>query len=159
MEDHVVAQVVETEFVVGAVGDIRRVRRLLEVVAHLRQVDADGQSQETVDPAHPVGIALGEVIVDGDDVNAAAGQRIEVCGQRSDQRLALAGAHFGDLPVVQAHAADQLHVEVAHLQGALAGFAHHRERLGHDRVERLALRDALLERRRLRLQLVVRQRG
>ena len=159
MEDHVVAQVVEAEFVVGAVGDVRRIGRLLEVVAHLRHIDADGQAQEAVDPAHPVGIALGKVIVDGDDVYTAAGQRIQVRGQCGDQRLAFAGAHFGDLPVVQTHAADQLHVEMAHLQGALARFAHHGERLGHDRVECLALSDALLERRRLRLQLVVRQRG
>ena len=159
MEDHVIAQIVEAELVVGAVGDVRRIRGLLEVVAHLRHIDADGQAQEAVDSAHPVGIALGEVIVDGDDVHTAAGQRIQVGGQRSDQRLAFAGAHFGDLPVVQTHAADQLHVEMAHLQGSFASFAHHRERLGHDRVERFPLRDPLLQHRRLRLQLVVRQRG
>ena len=139
LEHHVVAQVVEAELVVGAVGDVGGVRRLLRRVVHLRQVDADRQAEEAVDPPHPVGVALREVVVDGDDVHALAGQRIEVGRQRRDERLAFAGAHFGDLAVVQRHAADQLHVEVAHLQRALAGLAHDGERLGQQRVERLAV--------------------
>jgi hypothetical protein len=40
---------------------------------------------------------------------------------------------------VQGHAADQLHVEVAHLQRALAGFAHHGKGFGQQLVQRLAL--------------------
>ncbi|EXI66319.1 MAG: hypothetical protein AW08_02675 [Candidatus Accumulibacter adjunctus] len=39
--DHVVAQIIETELVVGAVGDVGSVSRLLLVMRHLRQVDAD----------------------------------------------------------------------------------------------------------------------
>ena len=140
LEHHVVAQVVEAELVVGAVRDVRRVRRLLGRVVHLRQVDADREPEEAVDPPHPVRVALREVVVDRDEVDARAGERIEIDRQRRDERLALAGAHFGDLAVVQRHAADQLHVEVAHLQHALAGLAHDGERLGQQRVERLALR-------------------
>jgi hypothetical protein len=78
-------------------------------------------------------------------VHALAGQRVQVDRQRGHQRLALAGAHLGDLALVQRHAADQLHVEVAHLQRALAGLAHHGEGLGQQVVERLALREALAE--------------
>jgi hypothetical protein len=47
-------------------------------------------------------------------VHALAGQRVEVDRQRRHQRLALAGAHLGDLAVVQHHAADELDVEVPH---------------------------------------------
>ena len=115
-EHHVVAQVVEAELVVGAVGDVGGVRGLLVGVAHLRQVDADREAEEPVDAPHPVGVALREVVVDRDDVHALAGQRVEVRRQRRDERLAFAGAHFGDLAVVQRHAADQLHVEVAHVR-------------------------------------------
>ena len=78
-------------------------------------------------------------------MHALAGERIEVDRQGGDQRLALAGAHFGDLAVVQRHAADQLHVEVAHLQRALAGLAHDGEGFRQQLVERLALRQALSE--------------
>ena len=148
LEHHVVAQVIEAELVVGAVGDVGRVRRLLGRVVHLRQVDADRQPEEAVDPPHPVRVALREVVVDGDEVNAVAGERVEVDRQRGDERLAFARSHFGDLAVVERHAADQLHVEVAHLQHALAGLADDGERLGQQRVERFALRDAALELRR-----------
>jgi hypothetical protein len=44
--DHVVAQVVEAEFVVGAVGDVGGVGRLLLVVRHLRKVDADREPRK-----------------------------------------------------------------------------------------------------------------
>ena len=159
LEHHVVAQVIEAEFVVGAVRDVGRVRRLLGRVVHLRQIDADRQAQEAIDPPHPVRVALREIVVDGDEVDAGAGQRIEIDRQRRDERLALARAHFGDLAVVQRHAADQLHVEMAHLQHALAGFAHDGECLGQQRVECFPVGAARLELRGLGLQRRVGQRG
>ena len=58
--------------------------------------DADRQAEELVDAAHPFGVALGEIVVDGDDMHALAGERVEVDRQRRDQRLAFAGAHLGD---------------------------------------------------------------
>jgi hypothetical protein len=72
-------------------------------------------------------------------VHALAGQGIEVHRQRGHQGLALAGAHLGDLAVVQGHAADQLHVEVAHLEDALAGLAHRGKGFGQQVVQGLAL--------------------
>ena len=70
-------------------------------------------------------------------------ERVQVARQRGDQRLAFAGLHFGDLAVVQHHAADQLHVEMAHVQDAPAGFADHREGLdqevGQDLADRLVM--------------------
>ncbi len=136
---HVVAQVVEAEFVVGAVGDVGGVGLALVVGLHLREVDADREAEEAVELAHPLGVALRQVVVHRDDVHAVAGERVQVGRQRRHQRLALAGAHLGDLAVVQHHAADQLHVEVAHAERALARLAHHGEGLGQQLVERRAL--------------------
>jgi hypothetical protein len=48
------------------------------IVRHLRQVDADREPEQFVDPAHPVGVALRQVIVDGDKMNALAGECIEI---------------------------------------------------------------------------------
>ena len=67
-------------------------------------------------------------------------ERVEIDRQRRDQRLAFAGPHLGDRALVEHHAADQLHVEMAHAQGALAGFAHHRESRDQQVVELLAVR-------------------
>jgi hypothetical protein len=143
--DHVVAQVVETELVVGAVGDVCRVGSLLGIMVHLRQVDADGQAEETVQAAHPLGVAGRQVVVDRNDMHALAGNGIEVGRQRADQRLAFTGAHFGDLAVVQHHAADHLDVEVAHAQGTHPGFANDRKGFGQQGIERFAIGVALAE--------------
>ena len=110
--------------------------------------DADGHAEEAVDPAHPLGVAAGQVVVDGDDVDALAFERVQVGGQRRDERLAFAGLHLGDLAAVQHHAADELDVEVPHVQHAAAGLADDGERLGQQVVERLAVGDALRGTRR-----------
>ena len=83
-------------------------------VVHARIHDAYVEAQEVVQLAHLGGVAARQVIVDGDHVHAVAGQRVEVHRQRTDQGLALTGAHFGDLARVQHHAADHLYVVVAH---------------------------------------------
>ena len=144
-ELHVVAQVVEAEFVVGAVGDVGAVGVLALLVVEVVDNDADAHAEGLVDAAHPFGVAFGQVIVDRDHVNALAAERVEVAGQGGHQRLAFAGLHFGDFAVVQHHAADQLHVEMAHVEEAAAGLADHREGFDEQVVDGGALRDALFE--------------
>ena len=92
LEDHVVAQVVEPELVVGAVGDVRGVglgagdRAQVDEalvggrVAGLEDERGvvgdhpDADAEEVEDRAHPLRVAPGEVVVDRHDVDAAAGQ-------------------------------------------------------------------------------------
>ena len=76
-----------------------------------------------VDRPHPLGVAPGQVVVDRDHVGALAGERVQVGGQRGHQGLALAGRHLRDLPGVEHHAAHQLDVEVAHVDGPARGLA------------------------------------
>jgi len=144
-EGEVVAQVVEAELVVGAVGDVGAVRGPLLVGRLPGLHHADAHAEEVEDRAHPLGVAARQVLVDRDDVRALAGQRIEVRGQRGDQRLAFAGAHLGDVAVVQHHAADQLHVEVPEAQRAARRLAHHGERLRQQVVDGLAGGELLAE--------------
>ena len=102
-------------------------------------------AEELVDAAHPLGVALGQIIVDRDHVDALAFERVQVAGQRGDQRFAFAGSHFSDPAAVQNDAADQLHVEVPHVQDAASGFAADGEGFNQQVVQRLAVCDALLE--------------
>ncbi len=111
----VVAQIVETEFVVSRVGDIAVVRGALLFLRLTTLRHPDRQAEEFINRAHPVGVALGEVLVDRDDMHASAADRIEIGRQRCDQGLALTGAHLGDVAIVQHHAADQLNIERSHL--------------------------------------------
>ena len=144
-ELHVVAQVVEAELVVLAVGDVASVRDLLLVRRSASCTTVpDREAEERVDACPSTRRRGGEVVVDRDDVDALALERVQVAGERRDEGLALAGAHLGDAPVVQDHAADELHVVVAHLEGALARFAADGEGLGSRIVERRAVVELLL---------------
>ena len=150
--DHVVAQVVEAELVVRAVGDIRGVGftarawpqvdqplvvrgvARLELIRRVVGDDADRQAEEAEDRTHPLGVATGQVVVDRDHVDTAAGQPVESGGHRRHESLALAGAHLGDLALVENGRAHELDIEMAHAEGALHGFAGRGEDLRQDSV-------------------------
>ena len=139
IDGHVVAQVVKAELVVGAVGDVGGVGGLLVRLLHPVDHKAHREAQELIHLAHPLAVALGEVIVDGDDVHALARQGVEVGRQGGHQGLALAGFHLGDTALVQDDAADELHPVGAHAQHALVRLPADGEGLGQDVVQGLAL--------------------
>ena len=155
---HVVAQVVEAELVVRAVGDVRGVGFLALFVAQARDDDADAEAEEGIEPAHPFGVTLGEVVVDGHDMHALAFKRVEDDGQRGDEGFAFAGLHFGDLALVERHRAEKLHIVMAHAEHADAGFADQREHFRQHGVDVLfaALHLIPINRQTLR-QLLVRK--
>ena len=139
---HVVAQVVEAELGVGAVGDVRRVRLAPVALGHHRRDHPDADAERGVDGAHPLRVAAGQVVVDRDEVHAAAREGVEIDGRHRREGLALAGLHLGDLPGVQGHRPDELDVEEAQAEDPPAGLADQRERLVQDVVERLAVLQA-----------------
>ena len=143
--DHVVAQVIKAELGVGAVGDVGLVGRTLELERHVVLEQTDGHAQVLVDAAHPLGVALCQVIVDGNDMHALAGDSVEIAGQRGDEGLTFAGLHLGDVALVQRHGANELHVKVAHTHGALGSLTHGGKGLGEHVVERLAVGVTLAE--------------
>jgi hypothetical protein len=106
-------------------------------------------------PAHPLGVAPGQVIVDGHHVDALAGEGVEVHRHGGDEGLAFAGLHLGDHVAVQGPGAHHLDVEVALAEHAPGGLAHHGVGLGLDVVERLAFFEAAAELAGLGAQLLV----
>ncbi len=155
----VVAQIVEAEFVVGAVGDVGGVGAVALALAQAVDDDAHVHAQEAVDLPHPLRVALGQIVVDGDHVHALAGQGVEIDGQGGDQGLAFAGPHLGDAAPVQHHAANQLHIVVTLAERALGRLAHGGEGLVHEVVEGLALGEAVAELLGFGPQLFIRQGG
>ena len=152
---HVVAQVVESEFVVGAVGDVGGVLLATHVGRLTRHDRAGGHAERAEDAAHDVGLVRREEVVDGDDVHAAAGDGVEVGGQGRHQGLALAGLHLGDVAEMKRRAAHDLHVVGALAERALGCLANRRERLGQQLVERLTLLEPLAQLGRLAAQLLI----
>ncbi len=153
--DHIVSQKVEAEFVIGAVGYVALISLSLFLYAHLRHNDADGKSQKFVEFAHPRRVTRCEVVVDRDDVNALARERVEVRRKRCHERLAFARTHFGDTSLMKRDTADKLNVKVAHTQHSLARFSHHRVCVGKNMVESFAVREPLFEHVRLTYERIV----
>ncbi len=116
----------------------------------------DRQPQPVVQLAHLRGVATCQVVIDGDHMHALAFQRIEVHRAGGGQRLAFAGAHFRDLARMQHHAADQLHIEMAHAEHAHRGFAADRKCFGQQLVQRFAFADTGAELVGLGFQRVIR---
>ena len=143
--DQVVAQIVEAELVVGAVGDVGVVGLLALALRQAIDDDPDLKTQEAIDLAHRLGVAAGQIVVDGDDVHALAGQGVQIDRRHGDQGLALAGPHLGDAAFVQDHAAGQLHVVLTLAQHPLGRLAHHGEGFRQDLLQGIAVRQTILE--------------
>ena len=152
---HIVAQVVEAELVVGTIGNVGVVSPTAGIAIHALHDQANRQAQPAVKLAHPLAVALGEVVIDSNDVDALAGQRIQVGGQGRHKGLAFTGLHLGDVTPMEGDAAGDLHREVLHAQHAPCGLAADGEGVGQDIVQRFAVGQLLLQRGGLGLQLGV----
>ena len=95
--------------------------------------------------AHPTRVAAGQVIVDGDDMDALAEERVQIDGKRRHEGLAFAGLHFRYAALVLHHAADQLHIEMALAERAPGRLAHRGESRNQQILQRLAVGDLLPE--------------
>src|SRR3989344_4572010 len=104
-------------------------------IAFAGENDANGKTKKVIDRAHPAGIAAGQIIVDGDQVDAAAGKSIENDGGGGGESFALTGFLLGDLALVKSQAGQQLDVERTHLQGPDGRLAGESENFGQDVVE------------------------
>ena len=154
---HVVAQIVEAEFVVRAVGHVGLVGRPALGVVESMNDGPHRQAQKAVDLAHPLGIALGQEVIDRHHVHPLARQAVEITRQRGHQGLAFAGLHFGDFTPMQHHPADHLDVVVPLPEGPLGRLAHRGEGLGQEIIQRLAILQALAKGRCSRLELRIGQ--
>ena len=156
---HVVAQVVEAELVVGAVGDVGVV--LLAALRRLLLGDdaADVHAEEAVDTTHQLALVACQVVVDRDHVHALAFECVQVARERRDQGLAFTGLHFGDIAPVQGRATHELHIEVTLSQSALRHLTDGGERFGHQLVKALTVVQSLLELGGLAFEFLVGQSG
>ena len=116
--DHVVAQVIEPEFVIRPVGDVRRISRLTLGGTRVVAIDdIDIQSEKAEHVSHPLGITLSEIGVDRDEVSAAPSQSVQVQWHCRDKRFAFTRRHLGDLAAMQADRTDQLDIVGNHVPG------------------------------------------
>ena len=107
--------------------------------------DAGGQPQRMVELGHPLRVALGEIIVHRDEMGPLAFQGIEVDRQCRDEGFPFTRFHFRDATLVQDHAADELHIEMPHIEHAAGHLPADGEGFREDIVEGRSGLQALLE--------------
>ena len=138
VDRHVVAQVVKAKLVVRTVGNVRLIGRAAFLGGLIMDDESDLETHEAIDLAHPLGVALRQIVVDRDDMDALAGEGVQIGRQDGDQGLAFAGLHLGDSALVEDQAADQLDPIGLHAQHAPGSFADGGKGVRKNVVERLA---------------------
>ncbi len=153
-----ISQKVEAEFLSGAISDVAGVRLAPQGLRHLRLDDSHRDAQGFVQGPHPFGIATRQIVVHRGQVGAFTFQRRQIHGQGGRERLTLAGLHLGNRPVVHGGAAQDLHVEVTHVERPPAGFSHQGVRLGQNAFHRLLAANPITKRKAALAQVVHAQR-
>ena len=101
--------------------------------------DGHTHAECIVNGRHPPCTHTHEVIVDGDEMDTFAGERIQVEWQGGNESFALTCFHFGDAPAVKRNATDKLYVEMTLVVDALGGFTHQRKGLWQHIIEGFAI--------------------
>ena len=156
--DHVVTQVVKTEFVVSSVRDVGHV--LLVTCRSFYSVDnaSDLESEEGVQLAHPLSVTLCQIVVDSYYVNALAFKSIQVCGKSSYESLTFTCLHLGYTSLMQNDTADELYSEVLHSEASPRTFTAYRESFRQYVIESLAVSEPVFELLGLASQFIIGQR-
>ena len=157
VDGHVVAQIIEAELVIRTVGDIGGIGDTALPGAEIVDNQADGETKEAMHLTHPLRVTLGQIVVDRDNVDALAGQGIEVGREQCDKRFAFAGLHFRNASLMQHDAADDLHAVGTHSQHAVRRLADGRKGLRKKVVQRFTGGQTIPELLRLCAELLVRE--
>ena len=155
IDRHVVAKVIETEFVVRTVGDVAFIRGFSLGVVQRVDHTAYGEPQPCVDLAHPVSVTLGQIVVYSYYVNAFSLKCVQIYRKGSHEGLSFTGLHLGDPSLMDRDTADDLHPVVLHIENSPCSLPAYRKGIRKDIVESLAVCQTLLEFRRHGSQLVV----
>ena len=132
--DHVVAEIIEAKLVVRTIGNIASVSFLagawlemahalvvvilINIVTIIHEAsfvnnDTYGKTEEIIEFTHPAGVALCEVIVYGNDMNAAASKSIKIYRKSCDKSFTFTSLHLGDVAFMKDYATNELYVEWA----------------------------------------------
>ena len=115
-EHHVVTEVIKSEVVVGAVGDVGLVGRTPFRALWLGVVQTgDCHAEEFVDVPHPLRVAASQIVVHRHQVRTVSRQGVQIQRQRRNQRFPLTGRHFRNARLVQHDPTNQLYVVRNHV--------------------------------------------
>ena len=98
---HVVAKIVETKLVVRSEGYVGLICLAARLAVWLVLVDTiDAEAVEHVQRAHPLRVALCQVVVNSYDMNSIASQSVQEYRQSSHKGFTLTCRHLGNLTLM-----------------------------------------------------------
>ena len=124
LHSHIVAEIVETEFVVGSERYVATICVTALFGVGLRFVDAvHSQSMELIQRSHPFRVSFRKVIVNGNHVHTLSRKCIQEHRQGSHKGLSLTCSHLRDIvgylsivhQTVEHHTSDKLHIIMHHI--------------------------------------------
>ena len=142
---HVVAQIIKSKLVVGAVCNVGVIGIPALFIAHIVQDLTNGEAKRMINSAHPLCITLCQVIIHRDQVYAPSGQCIKIKRHGGDKGFSFAGLHLGNGAVVQHDAADELNIIGPFAQNASCSFPGNGKGLKKQISQGLSLGNPLLE--------------
>ena len=74
-----------------------------------------GKTMEHIQRTHPLGVTLGQVIVDSNHMHALSGKCIQEYRKRGHKSLSFTCRHLGNFPLMKCDTTDNLHVVVHHI--------------------------------------------
>ena len=152
---HVVPQVVKAHLIVGAVGDVAGIGGLLLLGGHPCHGKAHGQAHKVEHTGHHLPLVLGQVFVDGDHVDALAGEGVQIGGQGQGEGFAFTSLHLADAALVQDDATLDLHREQPNGEHPVHGLPAGSKGVGEDVVQGSPPCKPFLQDAGLRLQFLV----
>ena len=107
--------------------------------------DADRHSERIIDLTHPYSVASRQIVIDRDYMHSFTCEGIQIRRQSSNESLALARAHLGNIAIMQDHPADELYIEMTLSERTPRGFPYYSKGLGGHAFEGHPIGKALPE--------------
>ena len=145
MSNHVVAEVIEAELVIGSVGNVAEVSLAALVVGESVEDTADCESEPAEHLAHFLSLSLCEVVIDGNNVNALACESVEVRGNARNESFTFTGLHLGDTSLMKNDSTNYLDGVGLLLENTPSRLSYGSKSLGENVVESLACLEPVLE--------------
>ncbi len=150
--DHVIPQIIESELIVGSIGNIGTVSFLFLRRGLPMYHQSRGQAHKGIYTPHFFRTHTRQIIIDGYNMYTFSRQSVEISRKRCNQGFTFSRFHLGNTALVQYDTAQKLNMERSFLKDTVICFAHCGKGIRQNIVQSLPCGKACLQRRRNRLQ-------
>ena len=109
IDNHVIPEIIKSKFVIGYICDIRIICLTSLIAIHTIKDNSDRKSEEFMYLAHPLGITLGKIIINRNNMYALAFQCIKICRKKTCLCLTFTGSHLCDSSLMENNTTHKLH--------------------------------------------------